>query len=176
MIIKNKVTQKSSFRINRIITFLDPFKDTQNGGWQVIQSLYAIGSGGLFGVGLGNSTQKYLYLPEAHTDFIFPIIVEETGIAGAVFVLFLYFLLICRILSIAKKTTNNANRLICYGTVTYILSHIIINLFGVTGIMPLTGVPLPFMSYGGSFAASIIVILTVVQRINYEENKKLQKK
>ena len=65
MLILNKATKKSSFRIERIITFLDPFKDTQNGGWQVIQSLYAIGSGGLFGVGLGNSTQKYLYLPEA---------------------------------------------------------------------------------------------------------------
>ena len=145
-------------------------------GNQICNGYIAINNGGLLGKGFGNSTQKYLYLPEAHTDFIFPIIVEETGIVGAVFVLFLYFLLICRILSIAKKTTNNANRLICYGTVAYILSHIVINLFGVTGIIPLTGVPLPFMSYGGSFAASIIVILTVIQRINYEENKKIQKK
>ena len=145
-------------------------------GNQICNGYIAINNGGLLGKGLGNSTQKYLYLPEAHTDFIYPIIVEETGIVGATFVLFLYFLLICRILSIAKKTTNNANRLICYGTVTYILSHIIINLLGVTGVIPLTGVPLPFMSYGGSFAASLIVILTVVQRINYEENKKNRKK
>lgn len=145
-------------------------------GNQICNGYIAINNGGLLGKGLGNSTQKYLYLPEAHTDFIYPIIVEETGIVGATFVLFLYFLLICRILSIAKKTTNNANRLICYGTITYILSHIIINLLGVTGVIPLTGVPLPFMSYGGSFAASLIVILTVVQRINYEENKKNRKK
>ena len=145
-------------------------------GNQICNGYIAINNGGLLGKGFGNSTQKYLYLSEAHTDFIYPIIVEETGIVGATFVLFLYFLLICRILSIAKKTTNNANRLICYGTITYILSHIIINLLGVTGVIPLTGVPLPFMSYGGSFAASLIVILTVVQRINYEENKKNRKK
>lgn len=141
-------------------------------GNQICNGYIAINNGGLLGKGFGNSTQKYLYLPESHTDFIFPIIIEETGIVGGTFLLFLYFLLICRIISVSKKTDNGANKLICYGVITYILSHIIINLFGVTGLIPLTGVPLPFMSYGGSFAASLIISLTVVQRINYEASIK----
>lgn len=141
-------------------------------GNQICNGYIAINNGGLLGKGFGNSTQKYLYLPESHTDFIFPIIIEETGIVGGAFLLFLYFLLICRIISVSKKTDNGANKLICYGVIIYILSHIIINLFGVTGLIPLTGVPLPFMSYGGSFAASLIISLTVVQRINYEASIK----
>ena len=88
-----QLTGKGKFRITRLITFLDPFADTLGDGWQVVQSLYAIGSGGLFGVGLGNSTQKYAYIPEAHNDFIFSIIAEELGFLGGLFVYFLYFII-----------------------------------------------------------------------------------
>ena len=88
-----KLTGKGLFRIKRLVTFINPFADTQDSGWQIIQSLYAIGSGGLFGVGLGNSTQKYLYLPEAHNDFIFSIIAEELGFLGCAFVIILLSLI-----------------------------------------------------------------------------------
>lgn len=137
-------------------------------GNQVCNGYIAINNGGLTGVGLGNSTQKYLYLPEAHTDFIFCIVVEETGLIGGISILILFFMLIGRILKIAKESYNDRGSIICYGVACYIFLHIIVNLGGVFGIMPMTGVPLPFFSYGGSFALSLIIALTVVQRIKVE--------
>lgn len=139
-------------------------------GNQVCNGFIAINNGGLKGLGLGNSTQKYLYLPEAHTDFIFPIIVEETGIVGAFTLLLLYFLLIGRILKIAKEGYNEKGKLICYGVAVYILIHIVVNLGGVLGLIPMTGVPLPFMSYGGSYLMCLVLSLMLVQRINIENN------
>ena len=122
----------------------------------------------MFGVGIGNSTQKYLYLPEAHTDFIFPVIVEELGLIIGIFIILIYAYIIFRILKIAKKSYNLMGGLICYGTAAYIFIHLFINLSGVLGIMPLTGVPLPFLSYGGSFALCLTLSLTLVQRVNIE--------
>ena len=144
-------------------------------GNQVCNGFIAINNGGLTGLGLGNSTQKYLYLPEAHTDFIFPIIVEETGIAGAFALFLLYFLLIGRILKIAKESYNEKGKLICYGVGIYILIHIVVNLGGVLGLIPMTGVPLPFMSYGGSYLMCLVLSLMLVQRINIE-NKTFKEK
>ncbi len=150
--------------------FFDPCSSEKfyGDGNQVCNGYIAINNGGLTGVGLGNSTQKYLYLPEAHTDFIFCIVVEETGLIGGISILILFFMLIGRILKIAKESYNDRGSIICYGVACYIFLHIIVNLGGVFGIMPMTGVPLPFFSYGGSFALSLIIALTVVQRINVE--------
>jgi cell division protein FtsW len=137
-------------------------------GNQVCNGYIAINNGGLTGVGLGNSTQKYLYLPEAHTDFIFAIIMEELGLVGAGAIFVLYFLLIGRIIKIGKDSPNTRGFLICMGVASYIVLHIVVNLGGMFGLMPTTGVPLPFMSYGGSFCMCLVFALTAVQRINVE--------
>lgn len=145
-------------------------------GNQLCNGYIAINGGGLTGKGLGNSTQKYLYLPEAHTDFVFAIYVEETGIIGAIVLFGLYFVLIVRIIVIGKRSSYISGRLICFGTSFYIFMHIMVNLTGVMGILPMTGVPLPFMSYGGSVCWCILVALTMVQRVSYENNVKKLKK
>lgn len=137
-------------------------------GYQVCNGLIAYHNGGLFGVGLGNSSQKYLYLPEAHTDFIFPILVEELGLIVGIFVLIGYILILYRILKIAKSCDNTRNFIICYGTFIYILLHLVINLAGSLALIPLTGVPLPFLSYGGSYNMNIIIMCFVLQRIAIE--------
>lgn len=145
-------------------------------GNQVCNGYIAINNGGLTGVGLGNSTQKYLYLPEAHTDFIFAIILEEIGVVGAFLLFTLYFLLLGRILKIGRESYTDRGAMICYGVVFYIVLHLTINLGGILGIMPMTGVPLPFMSYGGSFALCLILALTLVQRVNIENRLYKQRK
>lgn len=144
-------------------------------GYQVCNGFIAYHNGGLFGVGLGNSSQKYLYLPEAHTDFIFPIIVEELGLLFGVGILILYFLLFYRILVIGKRADSVRNSIICYGTFVYLLLHLFINLMGSLALIPLTGVPLPFLSYGGSFNLNVILMLFIVERISIE-NKSNQEK
>lgn len=137
-------------------------------GYQVCNSYIAINNGKLFSIDPGNSKQKYLYLPEAYTDFIFPIIVEEMGLISGIIIIFIYFVIIVRILIIGKNSVDIMNSLICYGVATYIFLHVTINLVGVLGILPLTGIPLPFLSYGGSFALTLIISLTIVQRISIE--------
>lgn len=154
-----KITGNGWFRIKRFVTFLNPFADTQNSGWQIIQSLYAIGSGGLFGVGLGNSTQKYLYLPEAHNDFIFSIIAEELGFVGCVFVIILFALFIWRGILIAIKAPDMFGSLVAVGITSMVGLQAIINIAVVTSSMPNTGMPLPFFSYGGT---SLLILLASV--------------
>ncbi len=149
-------------------SFANPCEDLLTTGSQVCNGYIAINNGGLTGVGLGNSTQKYLYLPEPYTDFIFAIIVEELGLVFVVVLMALYSAVLVRIITIARKSYTNRGALICYGVFTYIVIHILINLLGVLGLMPMTGVPLPFMSYGGSFALSLIMALMLVQRVNIE--------
>lgn len=145
-------------------------------GNQVCNGYIALNNGGLLGKGLGNSTQKYLYLPDSHTDFIYPIIVEELGAVFATAIIFLYVLLLSRIIIIAHNSNNNRNAIMCYGVAFYIFLHIVVNLMGVLGMMPMTGVPLPFLSYGGSFTICLVVALTIVQRVAIENNtKKLSK-
>lgn len=150
--------------------FFDPCSRYLNEGNQVCNGYIAINGGGIFGKGLGNSTQKYLYLPEGHTDFIFAIIVEELGIIGAITLMLLYMFVLIRVYLIGKRSPKNYQSLMCYGVCFYLFLHIIINLGGVLGLMPLTGVPLPFMSYGGSFALSTCAALTLVQRVCFETN------
>ncbi len=137
-------------------------------GNQVCNCYIAMNNGGLTGVGLGNSTQKYLYLPEPYTDFIFAIIVEELGVVTGVFILILYFIVLYRILLIGRKSPTNKGAILCYGVAIYIFSHIAVNLLGIMGLIPMTGVPLPFMSYGGSFTICLIAALTIVQRVSIE--------
>lgn len=144
-------------------------------GYQVCNGMIAMNNGGLFGVGLGNSTQKYLYLPEAHTDFIFPIIVEEMGLITGIIIILIYMVIIYRILLIGQKSYNLLNSMICYGVACYIFLHVVINLTGILGLLPLTGVPLPFLSYGGSFALTLAISLALVQRVSIE-NYNFEKK
>lgn len=166
LILYAKLTGKGLFRITRLITFLDPFADIQGSGWQVVQSLYAIGSGGLFGVGLGNSTQKYLYIPEAHNDFIFSIIAEELGFIGCVFVIVLFVLFIWRGILIAIKAPDMFGSLVASGITTMVGLQAIINIAVVTSSMPNTGMPLPFFSYGGTSLLILMVSVGILLNIS----------
>ena len=148
--------------------FLNPCERIYSTGNQVCNGYIAINNGGLFGKGLGNSTQKYLYLPEAYTDFIFAIIVEELGLLVSVLILLLLFLVLWRIFIIAKRSKTTRGSLLCYGIFWYILLHIVINLGGLLGLMPLTGVPLPFLSYGGSYLMCLIASIAIVLRVDIE--------
>ena len=167
-----------SYQVSRLLNFANPCERyTDETGYQVCNGYIAIHNGGLTGVGLGKSTQKYLYLPEAHTDFIFPIICEELGLVVGVLIVLGYFVMLFLILNVAKETDNLRNSILAYGVFAYFLLHILINLLGVLGLIPLTGVPLPFLSYGGSYNLCVIISLFIVQRINLEnrENKKLER-
>ena len=144
-------------------------------GYQVCNGFIAIHNGGLFGVGLGNSSQKYLYLPESHTDFIFPIIVEELGLIVGILLIIGYMIMLWRILLIARQAENLRLSILAYGVFLYLLFHILINLLGILALIPLTGVPLPLLSYGGSFTINVVIMLFVVQRVNIE-NKTIKMK
>ena len=144
-------------------------------GYQVCNGFIAIHNGGLFGVGLGNSSQKYLYLPESHTDFIFPIIVEELGLLVGILLIIGYMVMLWRILKIAREAENLRLSILAYGVFLYLLFHILINLLGILALIPLTGVPLPLLSYGGSFTINVVIMLFVVQRVNIE-NKTIKAK
>ena len=148
--------------------FLNPCSKIYSTGNQVCNGYIAINNGGLFGKGLGNSTQKYLYLPEPYTDFIFAIIVEELGLIASIGILLLLFIVLWRIFLIAKRSKTPVGTLLCYGIFWYILLHIIVNLGGLLGLMPLTGVPLPFLSYGGSYLMSLIASIAIVLRVDIE--------
>ena len=138
---------KEPYRLQRVITFLDPWKDATDTGWQVIQSLYAIGSGGLFGVGLGESKQKFLYIPEPHNDFIFSVLGEELGFIGCAVVLILFAIFIWRGVLIAMKAPDMFGSLVAIGITALVAIQVIINVAVVTSSMPATGMPLPFFSY-----------------------------
>ncbi|MBE6153077.1 MAG: FtsW/RodA/SpoVE family cell cycle protein [Firmicutes bacterium] len=155
-------------QLNRF-NYKEPCKRyTENTGYQVCNGYIAINNGGLFGVGLGNSTQKYLYLPEAHTDFIFPIVIEELGVITGIAVILMYIFIIYRILKISRDSNNLGNSVMAYGIAAYIFCHIAVNLVGILGLGPMTGVPLPFLSYGGSFALNLMITFGIVQRIAIE--------
>ena len=156
--------------------FKNPCSRILDNGNQVCNCYIAINNGGLTGVGLGNSTQKYLYLPEPYTDFIFAIIVEELGVITGVLLILLYGFVFFRILVIGRKSPTNRGAVLCYGVATYIFFHVAINLLGIMGMMPMTGVPLPFMSYGGSFTICLIAALTIVQRVSVENGMSKEKK
>jgi len=138
------------YRWKRVAAFLDPWKDPQGSGFQLVQSFIALGSGGLTGVGLGEGKQKLFFLPEVHTDFIFSMIGEELGFIGAALVAFLFFIFFLKGISIARKTSDPFHYYLAYGLSIMIAIQAIFNFAVVTGMLPTKGLPLPFISYGGS--------------------------
>ena len=139
-------------------------------GYQVCNGFIAINNGGLTGVGIGNSSQKYMYLPESHTDFIFAILIEELGLIVGFIVLLMYAYLLYRIYKIAMNAYNIRNSVIAYGTFWLIFFHILINLSGMMALLPLTGVPLPLMSYGGSSTINFMIMIFLTERVAIENN------
>ena len=165
VIIKGMATGEGGFRLTRFQTWLNIESDVTGAAWQINQSLYAIGSGGLFGLGLGNSKQKYLYLPEPQNDFIFAVLAEELGFIGAISVILLFALFVWRGIVIAIKSEDIFGTLIAIGITTMIGLQALINIAVVTNTMPNTGISLPFFSYGGSslivLAAEMGIILSI---------------
>ena len=154
------------YQKRRILTFLDPDMDKLGAGYQVIQSKIAIGSGGLTGKGFLEGTQtKLAFLPEQHTDFIFSVICEEFGFIGAFFVLALFIFILWRALSIAVQTKSRFSSLTAIGLATILLFHIFVNIGMTIGIMPVTGLPLPFLSYGGSTLITNMVLIGLLLNI-----------
>jgi cell division protein FtsW len=150
---------KEPYRWKRITAFLDPWKDPQGSGFQLVQSFIALGSGGLTGVGLGEGKQKLFFLPEVHTDFIFSMIGEELGFIGVVVVSMLFFVFFMRGISIARRAREPFQYYLAYGLSIMIAIQAVFNFAVVTGMLPTKGLPLPFISYGGS---SLIINMTAV--------------
>ncbi|HDX9589418.1 TPA: stage V sporulation protein E [Bacillus pseudomycoides] len=154
------------YRIKRITSYLDPWADPLGSGFQIIQSLLAIGPGGLFGLGLGQSRQKFLYLPEPQTDFIFAILSEELGFIGGSFVLLLFSLLLWRGIRVALGAPDLYGTFLAVGIVAMIAIQVMINIGVVTGLMPVTGITLPFLSYGGSSLTLMLMAVGVLLNIS----------
>ena len=157
------------YRMERIISFLNPWIDPLGSGFQIIQSLYAIGPGGLLGLGFGNSIQKHFYLPEPQTDFIFAIISEEFGFMGVLIVSILFITIIVRGLKIAMECENSFGKFLAFGITFGLAFQTILNLMVVVGLIPVTGVTLPFLSYGGS--SLIISLISIGILLNIHKHK-----
>jgi len=170
---------RAGYRMRRLLAFIDPWENAQGSGYHIIQSLVAIGSGGLFGFGLGQSRQKFFILPERHTDFIFAIICEELGLIGGIFVLLLFLVLIWRGLYIATRAPDMFGFLLASGLTCVISLQVMVNIGVVLSLIPTTGVTLPFISYGGSslvfLAMGVGVLLNISKYTStksmYEEHK-----
>lgn len=156
----------STYRMKRFTTFLDPFKDTKGDGYQVVQSLYALGTGGMFGVGLGQSTLNKLYIPEPQNDFIFATIGEELGWIGGVVIIMIFLTLIYRGIKIAMNAPDLFGTLMATGISALISIQVMINLAVATSSMPVTGLPLPFISYGGNFLFLLLALMGILLNIS----------
>lgn len=164
------ITTSENFRLRRVITWLDPENHADTGGFQVMQGLYAIGSGGFFGKGLGNSTQKLGVIPEVQNDMILTIVCEELGVFGAIVILVLFGLLLYRLMFIARNAPDMYGSLVASGIFAHIALQVILNIAVVTNLIPTTGVTLPFISYGGTS----IVFLMVEMGIALGISRKIQ--
>lgn len=171
LLIKGATGNSDSFRLDRIKTFFDPWSDATGTGYQMIQSLYAIGSGGLFGVGLGNSKQKYLYIPEPQNDFIFAILAEELGFVGCLLVIALFAIFTWRGIVISMKAEDMFGSLIAIGITTLVAVQAIINIAVVTASIPTTGMPLPFFSYGGTALWILLASCGILLNISRSTSK-----
>ena len=159
------------YRLKRILSFIDPWSDPLGSGFQIIQSLYAIGPGGLLGLGFGNSIQKHFYLPEPQTDFIFSIISEEFGFMGVLIVAILFIIIIYRGFRISKNCENRFGKYLAFGITFQLAFQALLNLMVVVGLIPVTGVTLPFLSYGGSSLLITIISMSIllnISKYNYE--------
>ena len=154
------------YRLRRITSFLDPWKDPQGSGFQLIQSFISIGSGGITGLGLGESKQKLSFLPASHTDFIFCLVGEELGLIGATLVIALFLMLFLRGITVANRSRNNFQYYLAYGLTMMISIQVLINFAVVTGMVPTKGLPLPFMSYGGSALLVNMAAIGLLLRIS----------
>lgn len=150
--------------------FFDPCNDYYEGGYQICNGFIAINAGGLLGNGIGESKQVS-YIPESHTDSVFAIIAEEYGLIICTIIFIVYLIIFFRILKLSSRANSIKGKYICLGIGTYIFLHFLINLGGLFGIMPLTGVPLPFLSYGGSYTLALMISLAIVQRIHIETER-----
>lgn len=155
-------------QLARLSDFTTPCRNYEEGGYQVCNGIIAINGGGLFGLGIGKSKQKYSYIPEPHTDFVFSIIAEEYGFIRVTPIFIAYIIILHRIMLLASTASTIRGKYICFGVGVYLFTHIFINLGGLLAIIPLTGVPLPFLSYGGSYTISLLVALALVQRVHIE--------
>lgn len=160
------------YRFQRLLAFVDPWKDKQGNGWQIIQSLFALGSGGPFGLGLGMGRQKFDYLPEAHTDYIFSILGEELGLIGTVTVIVLFFLLAWRGYKTAIAARDPYGRILAAGLTSYLVFQALLNISVVTSSVPVTGITLPFLSYGGS--SLLVSLFSVGILLNISKNSELR--
>ena len=159
------------YRMRRLYTFFDPFKYKMGDGWQIVQSLYAIGSGGLFGLGLGRSRQKYLYIPEPQNDFIFSIICEELGLIGAFSVIVLFAIFVYRGVKIALRAPDSFGRYLAFGVTSLVAIQVIINIAVVTSVMPVTGMQLPLFSAGGSSMIFLLSGMGILLNVSRQSNK-----
>ena len=157
---------KDSYSRARVMTMLDPWSDPYGDGYQIIQGFYAFGSGGLFGLGIGFSRQKYFYLPMAHNDFIFAVIGEELGLVGTLGVLFGFLVVLWAGLRIARYAPDLTGRLVAGGCSVLLVVQLLVNVAGVLGVMPLTGKPIPFLSYGGSSIISSIMTIGLIVSVS----------
>ena len=158
------------YRMERIVSFLNPWSDPLGTGFQAIQSLYAIGPGGLFGLGFGKSIQKHFYLPEPQTDFIFSIISEELGILGIITVAILFLIIILRSIKISIKAPDIFAKFLVFGIIFQLSFQTLLNLSVVVGLVPVTGVTLPFFSYGGSSLIITLISMGIILNISrYQE-------
>lgn len=169
VIFKDKIS--GGFRSDRIVAWLHPWEDTSGTSYQTVQGLYAIGSGGLFGVGLGKSKQKYLYIPEAHNDFIFAILAEELGFVGCFLVIALFAILVIRGILIAIRAEDMFGSLLVTGIIAQIAIQVLFNIAVVTNTIPNTGISLPFLSYGGSSLIILLASIGVVLNISRTAKK-----
>lgn len=162
------------YQLQRLVVFVNPAADTSGNGYNILQSIWAIGSGSLWGKGyrMGTQTQQN-FLPERQTDFIFAVVGEEFGFIGAITLLFLFYIFISRALYIIKNTTDPQGFLIGSGIVSMFVFHILVNIGMSSGIMPVTGIPLPFISYGGSTLWSTMIAVGLLLSINKINNKSL---
>jgi len=154
------------YRRRRILAFLDPWADAQGAGFHIIQSLLALGSGGLFGVGLGGSRQKFFYLPERHTDFVFSILGEELGLLGTAAVVLLFALFAFRGYRVARRAPDRYGSMLAAGITTMILVQAIMNIGVTSGLLPITGVPLPWLSFGGSSMLFTMIAVGILLNIS----------
>ena len=181
LVIKWQASIEGSYVATRIKSWQDPFADVLNDTWQTANSLIAIGSGGLFGLGLGNSRQKYLYLPETKNDFVFPIVCEELGFVGALAIIIVFLLLVIEGFSIAARCKDRFGMLIAVGITTQIGIQTVFNLAVVSNLIPNTGISLPFFSYGGTALimqlAEMGIMLNISQQRYYpDEHEPVQAK
>ncbi|GAA0464463.1 putative lipid II flippase FtsW [Alkalibacillus silvisoli] len=160
----------ADYRVGRFTSFLDPFADPAGDGYQLIHSLIAIANGQVTGVGLANSVQKSGFLPEAHTDFIMSVIAEELGLIGAITVISIYFIFMFKGILIAKRAQDQFGRLLAYGITFQIVTQAMINFAAVSGLMPITGITLPLISYGGSSMLITFFLLGILMNIAIKGN------